>query len=88
MQIQFQTRGVSGWKGPGRPHRQPSERALNALRGTAQGKVAVIVLDGTVTADDLRELRLDLRAAARVLGGKVHTQKIDGKFLFYWERES
>lgn len=86
MHIEFQSQERAPWKRPGRPPRRASERALNALRQTARtGKVAVISLDTDVTGAELAELRRDLKAAQRELGGRVHTQLAEGKFMFYWQ---
>jgi len=57
------------------------------LRQTATtGKVAVLTLEAgeTFSPDQLRELKADLRAAQRVLGGEVHFQQVGAEFRFFW----
>jgi hypothetical protein len=84
MEIHFGNR-VENWRGRGRPPREPSQRVLELLRHTAAtGTVAIVELTGA-DAEDLGEVKADLRAAQRLLGGQVHYQVSKGNLQFFWE---
>lgn len=85
MEIAFKS-PESGWRGRGRPKREPDPKVVKLLRQTAAtNTVAVVTLDPQTSAADLRELRADLHAAQRLLGGLVHHQQVSGEFRFFWE---
>lgn len=83
MEITFGKR--TEWRGRGRPPREPSERAVRLLRHTAAtGELAIIPLDGTTPAE-LTDLKADLKAAKRKLGGEIHFQIVGNVARFFWE---
>lgn len=91
MEITFQSRR-DAWVGRGRPPREPSANALKSCQYTAQTNSVAVVpiaegLDKKERAAVLRDLRADMRAAQRVLGGKVHHQVSGNSFKFYWVPE-
>jgi hypothetical protein len=82
--MSFQPR--EAWRGRGRPPTEPSDKVMKLLQQTARTATCVTMqLDDSTTEQDLRELRADLRAAQRQMGGKVHYQKVGKIVRFFWD---
>lgn len=84
MEMRFEDR-AQAWRGRGRPPRQPSAKIVETLRNTARTGTIAIIPCQDATPEEIRELKADLRAAERAMGGKVRHQIVNGEFKFYWE---
>lgn len=84
MEIRFESR-ADVWRGRGRPPREPSARVIELLHQTAMTGTCATVTLADVTAEEVRDVKADLRAAQRRLGGRVHCQIVNNVLKFFWE---
>lgn len=82
MEMQFKPRAE--WRGRGRPPREPSPKVLKLCRDTHLAQAMGTLPLANVDQDAVREILADLRAAQRVLGGRVHYQIVDNELRFFW----